>query len=224
MDEGPLSEGSTGQGIRLRKWFPKGGLGSTSFVPSPHRNGHREARAFRRREERWRASMSEAPLCCGSLTGRLFSSSWVAGVSPRYEVEMMPSRRSLSGALALRLRRLRPRDPVCLQRNSPLPDRFMRPDARAHDNSLRRATRSEARARGDGESHPARRFHAARSMPPVAAAVSQPGMPLRHSGHRACRQFGRAGGLGKGCQRRRPNFFLILLLARRLWASNAPER
>ena len=34
----------------------------------------------------------------------------------------------------------------------------MRPGARAHDNSLRRATRSRARARGDGESHPARRF------------------------------------------------------------------
>jgi len=70
----------------------------------------------------------------------------------------MPSRRLLSGALALRLRRLRPRDRVCLLRNSPLPDRFMHPGARAHDNSLRRATRSEARARGDGESHPARRF------------------------------------------------------------------
>jgi len=30
-------------------------------------------------------------------------------------------------------------------------------------------------------------------MPPVAAAVSQPGMPLRHSGHRAfCRQFSKS--------------------------------
>ncbi|HTP26558.1 MAG TPA: hypothetical protein VMK12_13010, partial [Anaeromyxobacteraceae bacterium] len=36
---------------------------------------------------------------------------------------------------------------------------------------------------------PRSQVHAARSMPPVAAAVSQPGMPLRHSGHRACRQF-----------------------------------
>ena len=29
-------------------------------------------------------------------------------------------------------------------------------------------------------------------MPPVEAAVSQPGMPLRHSGHRACRHFSKS--------------------------------
>jgi len=34
--------------------------------------------------------------------------------------------------------------------------------------------------------------HAARSMPPVAAAVSQPGMPLRHSGHPSVSSFERA--------------------------------
>ncbi|HTP28821.1 MAG TPA: hypothetical protein VMK12_24570, partial [Anaeromyxobacteraceae bacterium] len=39
---------------------------------------------------------------------------------------------------------------------------------------------------------PRSQVHAARSMPPVAAAVSQPGMPLRHSEHRACRQFSKS--------------------------------
>ncbi|HTP29215.1 MAG TPA: hypothetical protein VMK12_26580, partial [Anaeromyxobacteraceae bacterium] len=39
---------------------------------------------------------------------------------------------------------------------------------------------------------PRSQVHAARSMPPVAAAVSQPGMPLRHSGRRACRQYSKS--------------------------------
>ena len=57
---------------------------------------------------------------------------------------MMPSRQLLSGAFALRLRRLRPRDRVCLPSSAPLPDRFMRSGARAHDNALRRATHPDA--------------------------------------------------------------------------------
>ena len=87
------------------------------------------------------------------------------------EVEMMPSRRSLSGALALWLRRLRPRGRVCLFDGRPaLAWRWGIP--------------------------PRSRVHVARSMPPVAAAVSQPECRCGIPEHRACRQSPTPEGAG----------------------------
>jgi len=80
-----------------------------------------------------------------------------------------PSLRSFSGALALRL----------LRRTSPAP----RPTS-----PLRLTTRSETPKHLDPT--PRSQVRPARSMPPVAEAVSHPGrLPLQPNRHRACLQF-----------------------------------